>query len=304
MTIQQLRYILGIAENGSFNKAAEKLFVSQPSLTACVHEAERELGFKLFDRNSRGITVTEHGKSFIEDAIPVYEEFNKLISRHSQHEKKVFSVSALYYSFARKAFIEVVKKFSQENYEFSFHEVVAASVIEEVSNGKSNLGILYVSEANKDQMIQMLAAKNLIFNHLSECNALVYLHKNHPLSKNKLITLEELSQFQFVTFDTDDLNSFFSREIIESYNLRNPITVSDRATELNLIKNLNGYTFLSGISGEDTNDDFITIPLQDLGDKNTVSFQLGYIANKDIPLSAISLFYIDSIQKILQKSKR
>ena len=299
MTIQQIRYILGIAENGSFNKAAEKLFVSQPSLTASIRDSEDELGFKIFSRSSRGITVTERGRDFIKDALPVYEEFNKLISKHSQTERKVFSVSALYYSFARKAFIEVVKKFSSENYEFSFHEVVAASVIEEVASGKSSLGILYLSDSNKNQLLEVLESKNLIFKHLSECSALVYLHKNHPLAKKKHITLEELSQFQFVTFDTDDLNSFFSKEIIENYNLKNPITVADRATELNLLKNLNGYTFLSGISGEDTSDDFITIPLKDLGDKSSGNFQLGYITNKELSLNAISLAYIDSIKKIL-----
>lgn len=303
MTIQQLRYILGIAENGSFNKAAEKLFVSQPSLTASIRDSENELGFKIFCRSSRGITVTERGKNFIKDAIPVYEEFNKLIIKHSQTERKVFSVSALYYSFARKAFVEVVKKFSNENYEFSFHEVVASTVIDEVSSGKSSLGIIYLSDSNKNQILENLDERNLSFQHLSECSALVYLHKNHPLSKKKYITLEELSKFQFVTFDTDDLKSFFSKNIIETYNLKNPITVSDRSTELNLLKNLNGYTFLSGISGEDTNDDFITIPLQELGDNNTASFQLGYITKKDAHLNTISLAYIDSIQQILQKQK-
>ena len=76
--------------------------------------------------------------------------------------------------------------------------------------------------------------------------------------------------------------------------------VSDRATELNLIKNLNGYTFLSGVPGEDINDDFITIPLEKNDDKNSGTFELGYIMLKDGRKNEISLAYIDALCRILK----
>ena len=300
MTLQQIKYILGVADSGSLNKAAEKLFISQPSLSSSVHDAENELGFKIFSRSSRGVTVTERGENFIHDARIVYENFENLLKKYGQNEKKTFSVAALYYSFARKAFVEVVKKFSAENYDFSFHEMKAEKVIDNVAATKSDVGIIYLSETNRNEILKSLEAKNLGFYHLTECSALVYLHKSHPLAKNESISLENLSEFQFVTFDTDDLKSFFSEETIESYNLKNPIMVSDRATELNLIKNLNGYTFLSGVPGEDINDDFITIPLEKNDDKNSGTFELGYIMLKDGRKNEISLAYIDALCRILK----
>lgn len=300
MTIQQIKYILGVAKYGSLNKAAENLYVSQPSLTSSIRDVEAELGFKIFSRSSKGVTVNEHGENFIRDARIVYEEFNNLLTRYCQNEKKSFSVAALYYSFARKAFVEIVKKFSEENYDFSFREKVAESVIEDVAGGKSDLGIIYLSDTNRNIILKNLEDNNLMFNHLTECNAFAYIYKNHPLAKKEELSLEELSKFQFVTFDTDDLKSFFSEETIERYKLKNPIMVSDRATELNLIKNLNGFTFLSGVAGEDINDDFITIPLKTSDDEKSGSFELGYITQKNKQMNRISLVYIDEICKILK----
>ena len=302
MTLQQIKYILGVAEFGSINKAAEKMFISQPSLTTSLHDAENELGFRIFNRSSRGMTVTERGECFVCDARIVYKNYENLLKKYSGKEKKTFSVAALYYSFARKAFVEVVKKFSSGGYDFSFRELKVSDVIEDVASGKSDIGILYISEFNKDAISKSLSARKLSFHRLTECNAFVYMHKNHPLAGKESVSLEELADFQFVTFDTDDVKSFFSDEIMEKHNLKNPIMVSDRATELNLIKNLSGYTFLSGVPGEESSEDFITVPLENSDDEHYGIFELGYITQKDVRLNNISLTYIDCVRRILHIS--
>ncbi|MGN0739141.1 MAG: LysR family transcriptional regulator [Treponema sp.] len=306
MTLQQIKYILGVAQAGSFNKASEKLFISQPSLTSSVHDAERELGFEIFQRTSRGVNATERGKDFIRDAREFYSHYENLISRYSENEKKTFSVSTLYYAFARTAFVEIVKKFSrddfQNSYDFAFREKKASDVIADVALGKSELGILYLSDSNRDFILKNLHSNNLEFHHLTECSAFVYLHKNHPLAKKESLSLEELSAYHFVTFDTDDVNSFFSEDVIKQFNLDKAITVADRSTELNLLQTLNGYTFLSGIFCEEANEtseDFILIPLQNHDQKISHIFELGYITKKTPRMDNISLTYIDAIRRIL-----
>ena len=302
MTLQQIKYILGVADAGSLNKASEKLFISQPSLTSSVHDAEWELGFEIFHRTSRGVKVTERGESFVRDAGELYAHYEALLKKYSAKEKKAFSVSALYYAFARSAFVKIVKDFAHNEYDFAFREKKASGVIEDVALGKSELGILYLSDSNRETISKNLKSNNLEFHHLTECNAFVYLHKNHPLAKKESLSLDEISAYHFITFDTDDVKSFFSEEVIERFKLDKAITVADRATELDLIKTLNGYTFLSGIFGEETNDtsdDFILIPLQNHDEKISHSFELGYITKKDIRLDNISLTYIDAIRQIL-----
>ena len=311
MTLQQIKYILGVADSGSFNKASEKLFISQPSLTSSVHDAEYELGFQIFNRSARGVTVTERGQSFIKDARDLFKKYEELLKKHSGTEKKKFSVSTLYYAFARKAFVEIVKKYSVQGYDFAFCEKKASDVISDVANETSTIGILYLSDSNRDEINKSLKINRLEFHHLTECNAFVYLHKKHPLAKKEGLSLKELQNYRFITFDTDDVKSFFSDQVISQYGLDKAITVADRATELNLIEQLNGYTFLSGIYGEESNtgdadgnsndseENFILIPLQNLDEKISHCFELGYITKNGQRMNDISLTYIDVIRRIL-----
>ncbi|MBP5452188.1 MAG: LysR family transcriptional regulator [Treponema sp.] len=302
MTLQQIRYILGVAEAGSLNKASEKLFISQPSLTSSIHDAEWELGFEIFHRTPRGVKATERGGDFIKDAENLYAQYEALMEKYSAREKKSFSVSALYYAFARTAFVEIVRKFSKDSYDFAFREKKASDVIEDVALEKSELGILYLSDSNREEISKTLRSDSLEFHHLTECNAFVYLHKNHPLAKKESLSLQELSDYHFITFDTDDVKSFFSEEVITRFKLDKAITVADRATELNLIKTLNGYTFLSGIYGEDANEsgeDFVLVPLQNHDEKISHTFELGYITKAKAKMDDISLNYIDAIRQIL-----
>lgn len=306
MTIQQIRYCLGVADCGSFNKASEKLYISQPSLTSSVHDLEDELGIVIFKRTSRGTTVTDKGNEFLQDARTLFENYEALVNKYIGQEKKRFSVSALYYAFARKAFVQVVKDFSGMDYDFSFWEKRAVNVIEDVANDNSDLGLLYLSDRNREEILKRLSANSLIFTPLTECGAFVYLHKNHPLSKKEWILLEDLEPYHFVTFDTDDVKSFFSDEDIKKYNLDQPITVADRATELNLIKSLNGYTFLSGApddqAREEESEDFFTIPLKMTEKKSSHNFSLGYITKKSSKLGKPAKDYISAVKKILNLS--
>ena len=175
MTLQQIKYILGVADTVSFNKASEKLFISQPSLTSSVHDAEAELGFQIFNRSTRGVTVTERGQGFINDARDLYLRYEELLKKHCGTVKKNFSVSTLYYAFARKAFVEIVKKYSIQGYDFAFCEKKASDVISDVANESSTIGILYLSDSNREDIAKSLKANQLEFHHLTECNAFVFV---------------------------------------------------------------------------------------------------------------------------------
>ena len=299
MTLQQIKYAIGIASCKSFNKASEKLYISQPSLTSSIHDLEDELGFPIFNRTSRGTNLTEKGGRFLADAKKLYDEYESLLKKYVVGEKKTFSVSALYYAFARKAFVKIVKEYSGEGYDFAFCEKKASLVIADVALGKSEIGILYLSDSNRESILKSLKSNNIDFHHLSECNSFVYLHKNHPLAKKESVSLDELSPYRFVTFDTDDVKSFFSDDVIVRYGLNQAITVADRATELNLLKTLDGYTFLSGVFAEETNEDFVLVPLKNLDDGLCHSFELGYITKNDVKMNALCQSYIDAIRRIL-----
>ena len=195
MTIQQLKYVLTIVEAGSLNNAAEVLYISQPSLTSSVQELEREIGITVFNRSGRGVTLTNDGLEFVQYARQVVHQYDGLLEKYGKDGmvKKKFGVSAQHYSFAVKSFVEMVKQYNLSEYEFAIRETKTKDVIDDVSFGRSEIGILYLSDFNRKAIEKLLHTNNLEFHHLIDCDAYVYLWKGHPLAGKKSIRFEDLA---------------------------------------------------------------------------------------------------------------
>ncbi len=304
MTLQQLHYTITIAESGSLNKAAEILYIAQPSLTSSMQELERELGITIFNRSGRGVTLTADGIEFLQYAKQIYSQYESLIEKYENPKnlKKKFGVSTQHYSFAVKAFVELVKSFDTSRYEFAIRETKTKDVISDVTSMKSEIGILYLSDFNRAAINKLLRTAGLEFHHLISCNAYVYLWSGHPLSKMKSIRFEELADYPCLSFEQGDTSSFyFSEEILSTNEYLRTIKANDRATMLNLMIGLNGYTLCSGIICEELNgDDFIAVPFDgDSVEENSV-MEIGYITKKNSLISDICQKYIEEIKRYLQ----
>lgn len=303
MTIQQIKYAIGIAETGSFNKAAEKLYVSQPSLTSTIHDLENDLGIQIFNRSGRGVTLTNDGQEFISNAKQVYLSFLNLSQKYGENSqiKKKFGVSTQHYSFAVKSFVEMVKSFNTNEYEFAVRETRTQEVIEDVASLKSEIGILYLSDFNRKPIESILKSKNLEFHHLINCKAFVYIWKGHPLAKKKSISFSDLKDFPCLSFEQGDGSSFYlAEEILSTEEYHRTIKANDRASMLNLMVGLNGYTLCSGIICEELNgSDYVAIPFQEENDKINRVMEIGYIIKKNFNLSTIGEKYIEEMKKYL-----
>ena len=303
MTLQQLKYVIGIAETGSFNKAAEKLYVSQPSLTSTIHDLEDELGITIFNRTGRGVTLTNDGIEFLTGAKQLYMNYENLIEKYGENGniKKKFGVSTQHYSFAVKSFVEMVKKFNTTEYEFAIRETKTREVIEDVASLKSEIGILYLSDFNRKAITSILKSKDLEFHHIIDCKAYVYIWKGHPLAKKKFITFSQLEEYPCLSFEQGDGASFyFAEEILSTDEYHRTIKANDRATILNLMIGLNGYTLCSGIICEELNgSDYIAVPFKDEDEHINRVMEIGYITKKNFNLSSIGNIYIEEIKKYL-----
>jgi len=275
MTLQQLRQVLTIAESNSMNEAAKKLFVSQPNLSATVREVEEELGITVFMRNNRGITVTAEGEEFLGYAKQVVEQYHLLENRYLNVEsKKKFSVSMQHYSFAVKAFVQLAKEVGMDEY------------------------VLYLSDFNEKVLRKLFKECDIEFKELFTCNTYVYLWKKHPLAGQKEITLDDLQEYPCLTFEQGVNNSFYyAEEMMSTYEYKRVIKADDRATMLNLMVGLNGFTLCSGIISEDLNgDDYAAIPL-----KESEKMHIGYIKHKGTKLSKLGEIYIDALKNYENK---
>ena len=304
MTLQQLSYAIAISEAGSLNKASEVLYVSQPSLTESVKELEKELGISIFIRSGRGVTLTPEGSDFILYARQVINDYSELVERFdsSKNFKKKFGVSTQHYSFAVKAFVELVRDNDTSRYELAIRETRTQEVISDVSNLKSEIGIIYLSEFNKRAIGKLLRAAGLEFHPLINCDAYVYLWSGHPLAKKKSITFEDLKEYPCLSFEQGDSSFYYAEEILSTKDYSRIIKACDRATILNLMVGLNGYTLCSGIICEELNgDDYLAIPFKADEDDSESKMQIGYITRKNTVPSRLGKLYIEKINEYLNK---
>lgn len=294
MTIQQIRYAVTVAECNSMNKAAEKLFMSQPSLSNAVRELEDELNMEIFIRNNRGVTVTDAGNEFLAYGRQLLEQYEYMWERFVEKEtgKKKFSVSMQHYSFAVKAFVEIVNKFDTGEYEFALYETKTYEVIENVKNYISELGVLFKNQFNERFLNKCLQDNNLEFVSLFDCHIYAYIWNGHPLAHNKIITMEELLDYPCLAFEQGKNNSLYlSEEMFTDFPYKRTIKVNDRATMLNLMIGVNGFTLCSGIISKELNgDNYMAVPL----DTDEV-MTIGYVKPKGMRLSVIGEKYIEEL---------
>ncbi len=305
MTLQQMKYVLTIADEGSMNKAAEKLFVSQPSLTSAVRELEMESGIQIFVRGSRGVTVTAEGADFLMYVRQVCQQYDILRQKYggSGSVKRKFGVSTQHYSFAVKAFVEMVKRFGTLNFEFAIRETRTMDVLNDVGCFRSEIGIIYQCDYNRKIIERLLREQELEFVPLIDCRAYVYLWKRHPLAGESSIGIEQLADYPCMVFEQGDgASGFLAEEILTDNDYPRMIRSSDRATQLNLMVGLNGYTLCSGIICEELNgSDFRAVPFrEDEHNRNTI-MEIGYIVKKHSMLSDIGDVYISEVRRYLSR---
>ncbi len=300
MTLQQLKYVITIAETGTLSNAAKELFVSQPSLTKSVKELEKEMGITIFERTNKGVIVSGEGEVFLGYARQVLEQASLLEEKYRAPSggKQEFSVSTQHYSFAVNAFVDLIKECGSENYDFSLRETQTYEIIDDVARMKSEIGILYYNDFNKTVLQKIMKANDLVFTELFVAKPHIFISAGNPLAKKKVVTMEELKPYPYLSFEQGDHNSFyFSEEIFSTVIRAKNIRVRDRATLFNLLIGLNGYTVSSGVIDEELNGkNIIAVPL---GAEGTM--HIGIVTHNKIHTSRLGNIYIEALMRSINQ---
>lgn len=292
MRIQQLYYVIKIAETGSMNEAAKQLFITQPSLSNAVKDLEKEMGIDIFHRNPKGITMTKDGIEFLSYARQVVEQTELMEERYKKPggRRKLFSVSSQHYAFVVNAFVSLLKKTDMEDYELFLRETRTWEIIDDVKNFRSEIGVLFLNDFNRDILLKMLDDNHLTYTPLFTAKPHVFVSKTNPLAKQTSVTLEDLQDFPYLSYEQGIHNSFyFSEEILSQEHHKKSIIVSDRATLFNLLIGLDGYTIATGILNSNLNgDDIVSIPLE-----YEDNIELVYIQHEKSNLSNLGEAFIE-----------
>lgn len=295
MTLKQLQYAVTVAETGNITEAAAKLFISQPSLTSSIHELEKEYGITLFARSNKGIELTPDGDEFIGYARQVLEQTALIDERYNgkAQGKQRFCVSSQHYSFAVEAFVELLKKYGKDKYEFHMRETQTYEIINDVAHLRSEIGILYLNHFNETIIKKTLRDNGLVFEPLFTAKPHIFIGKNNPLASKKTISPKDLAPYPRLSYEQGSHNSFyFSEEILSTLDCDKELVVCDRATLFNLLIGLHGYTICSGVISEELNGpNIIAKPL-----KVDDYMEIGYILPASIHPSPLTTKYIETLK--------
>ena len=298
MTLQQLKYITLVAEKGNITDAAKALYISQPSLTAAIKELEKEMNIQIFDRTNKGVHVSKEGELFLGYARQILEQVY-LLEDHYKNEgtrKQEFCISTQHYSFAVNAFVDLIKEYGQNEYDFSLRETQTYEIIEDVARMKSEIGVLYLDSFNEPVIRKLLKTSQLQFEPLFTARPHIFIGRNNPLAGRESVTLKDLETLPCLTYEQGDQNSFYySEEILSTLNHEKSIKVTDKGTIIDLMTGTDGYTISSGICPSYLRgEDIISIPLE----VNEV-IHIGVITHKDYRPTALGQMYLDILHRVV-----
>jgi len=297
MNITQLKYVLEVAGSSSMREAASKLYVTQPALSASIRELEEELGILIFERTNKGISLTGAGREFLVYAKKAVGQYEILEDRYlsKDMDKKHFSVSTQHYNFAIKAFTEVIKQLNPDKYVFSIHETKTREVLEDVRNLKSEVGIVSFSGATEAVIIKLFREYQLEFTPLMRKEAYIYVWENHKLADREEVSIAEMKGYPCISFDQEEEGTFYlTEEAMADYSFDKMIKSDDRATSMELIHELGGYSVGSGMLSQ---DNAILRGLKAVKLKEEDPLVIGYIIRKGSNLSTYGQLYIEELLK-------
>lgn len=297
LTLQQLRYFIEVAAEGSISAAADLLYVAQPTMSAAMKDLEARVGRALLVRSARGVTLTADGVEFLGYARQVVEQFALLEQRYLGRPptRRLLGVSTQHYSFAVDAFVRMVKAAEVAEYEFSLRESRTWDIIEDVRTLRSEIGILYRNDFNRKVIDKLLRDSGLAFTPLFLADPHIFISRNNPLASKERATLADLAGLPRLTFDQGANNSFyFAEEILSTLSSKREIRVSDRATIFNLMIGLHGYTISTGIISGQLDPEIVAIPL-DVDER----IEIGWIGHASIPLTDQAQRYLQELRAVV-----
>lgn len=304
MTFNQLLYLTEVAKYGSINKAAQANYISQSSISTAIKELENEFDIVIFKRSGRGVEPTEEGQEFLSYAVSLIKQKEWLENRFKNgnySDAPRFSVSMQHYPFAVDAFIRMMENEHSPQYYHTLNETDLEEVIKNISEDRADVGIIYMASRNRERLLSILSARNLVFREIAEVAPSIFIRKDHPLSSRNIICTEDLECYPYISFMyRDGLASEFQEEYLPSDTItRNKrIQVSDRQSMMDMIKSSDSYTIGTGlISGNYSTPGIIS---KALATKDRL--HIGYIVLKNRELDERTNAFISYLAEAMEDS--
>ena len=301
MNIQQLRYVVAIANSGTFREAAEKMYVSQPSLSISVRDLEKELGFKIFRRTSSGTFLTRRGMEFYEKAQELVKGFDIFQNQYAnpEEEKDEFSIASQHYDFLPPTITTFSQRYPDYK-NFRIFESTTVQILDEVAQGHSEIGIIYLNNQNQKGIMQRVEKLGLEVIELIPFQTHIYLREGHPLAKKKELVMEDLEDLPTVRFTQEkDEYLYYSENFVDTSASSQMFNVTDRATLNGILERTNAYATGSGFLDSDSVNGITVIPLDD-----NLNNRMVYVKREEVDLSQAGTLFVELMQQYFDQKRK
>ncbi|HFN7666421.1 TPA: LysR family transcriptional regulator [Streptococcus pneumoniae] len=301
MNIQQLRYVVAIANSGTFREAAEKMYVSQPSLSISVRDLEKELGFKIFRRTSSGTFLTRRGMEFYEKSQELVKGFDIFQNQYAnpEEEKDEFSVASQHYDFLPPTITAFSERYPDYK-NFRIFESTTVQILDEVAQGHSEIGIIYLNNQNKKGIMQRVEKLGLEVIELIPFHTHIYLREGHPLAQKEELVMEDLADLPTVRFTQEkDEYLCYSENFVDTSASSQMFNVTDRATLNGILERTDAYATGSGFLDSDSVNGITVIRLKDNLDNRMV-----YVKREEVELSQAGTLFVEVMQEYFDQKRK
>lgn len=297
MQLQHLKYFLQIAETGSMNKAAELLYVSQPSLSKVMSCLEAELNIKIFERNNKGVSLTEDGKKLYMYTKNIVNQFD-LISKISSDEiPSVISVSAYPNLISTSLLSRYYSLYQGKNIAFTLRESRIGQIAEDVSSLRSEIGVLHINNAQRKEVHRLLDNHNLEFNLVAKDTWYAVLGQNNPLFHSQSVNMRQLLDYTVVRPPDDYFSTLTTYLIIDSISLsefQKTVYINNGAAIISLMQETDIFTFSLWLSRADYERYGLrVIPIENCD----VSVEMGWVKRRKEKLSPEAEVFVRMLEE-------
>lgn len=198
MNLAHLKYAVEVAETGSINRAAERLYVGQPNLSRAIKELETSLGVEIFERSAKGMKLTTDGETFVQYARTILKQVDDVetIFKESSLHKAHFSISVPRASYIAEAFARFSAAVSKENAaEIFYRETNSKHVIDNMLQEDYKLGIIRYAKDYDRYFKGALDEKNFNYEMVADFHYILIINRNSPLADKEEITFSDLHNY-------------------------------------------------------------------------------------------------------------
>lgn len=286
MRLEQLEQIAAINQCRSVSQAAQKLFMTQPSLSRSVARLEEELGVTLFRRLPYGVEPTEAGQRVLEQAEHILQEI-ALLHDLAQKDQGLrgnvhLALSPVFYDLLA---VELLLTFRQQFKEahLVIAELTVMGVIEAVAKGKYDLGVTGYHSAETALITQLFEEQHLAYQAFAEVGFSLFVKKDHPLTALEAITFQKLIEWEMVFFDNTELALKKAGYSLQ----KKPMMVFDRATQKRIVAQSELAAIMPDIFAK--NDSFTQVYLHQIPiiDGDALNSTIYFVHSADLPLSML-----------------